>query len=39
MDTNPSPENRDHVTATLVFSCIEKENEGVYKPVACPWEN
>lgn len=37
-DTNPSPENRDHVTATLEFMCMEKEREGVYRPIACPWK-
>jgi len=38
VDTNPSPENRDHVTATLEFMCMEKEREGVYRPIACPWK-
>jgi len=38
VDTNPSPENRDHVTATLEFMCMEKEREGVYKPIPCPWK-
>jgi len=37
-DMNPSPENRDHVNATVEFTCIESKGEGVYSPVACPWE-
>lgn len=36
-DMNPSPQNRDHVTATVEFRCIEPTGEGVYVPVACPW--
>ncbi len=38
MDTNPSPNNRDHVTATLEFSCVEPQQAGTYTTVACPWE-
>jgi len=37
-DVNPSPENRDHVNATIEFRCIESTGEGVYSSVACPWE-
>ena len=38
-DMNPSPENRDHVDATVEFTCIESTGEGVYATVACPWQN
>jgi hypothetical protein len=34
---NPSPENRDHVDASVEFKCIQSKGEGVYAPVACPW--
>jgi hypothetical protein len=37
-DTNPSPENRDHVVAQLGFMCIERESDAVLSSVACPWE-
>jgi len=35
--TNPSPENRDHATATVYFKCVET-SEGISTLVACPWE-
>ncbi len=41
VDTNPSPDNRDHADVTLGFSCISQgstEPNGVYRNTACPWE-
>lgn len=35
---NPSPENRDTVEFTIDFKCIEKQSDGVYSPIPCPWE-
>jgi hypothetical protein len=37
-DTNPSPENRDHVRALLEFWCASEEIDQVRSPMACPWE-
>jgi hypothetical protein len=37
-DTNPSPENRDHVEADLDFQCVESLEGSVKTPAACPWE-
>ena len=37
-DTNPSPENRDHVEADLDFQCVESLEGSVKIPTACPWE-
>ncbi len=36
-DTNPSPENRDHVEVELQFMCVKQLAESA-EPVACPWE-
>jgi hypothetical protein len=38
IDTNPSPENRDHVFTRLEFLCMGEEAEQVRAPIACPWE-
>jgi hypothetical protein len=38
LDTNPSPEKRDHVRANLRFTCMGKESAQVMAPTACPWE-
>jgi len=32
-DTNPSPQNRDHVEATLLFVCNDADNQ----QIDCPW--
>jgi len=37
-DTNPSPENRDHVHTMLEFMCIASQQASVMEPIACPWE-
>jgi len=37
-DTNPSPENRDHVTAKVYFECLDT-SQNPATPVACPWES
>ncbi len=37
-DTNPSPENRDHVTAKVYFECLDTSKNPA-TPVACPWES
>ena len=37
-DTNPSPENRDHVRTLLEFWCVGPQSDRVRSPVACPWE-
>ena len=39
IDTNPSPDKRDHVTTRLEFMCLSQETLHVQSPVACPWEN
>ncbi len=40
-DTNPSPENRDHVTAKIMVMCLTPASDGsletLYK-APCPWE-
>ncbi|MHC1782250.1 MAG: hypothetical protein AB9891_05720 [Anaerolineaceae bacterium] len=38
LDTNPSPEKRDHVTNRLTLLCMAEEAPGVRAPAACPWE-
>jgi hypothetical protein len=38
VDTNPSPENRDHVNVELGFLCTGSASSGTAAPVACPWE-
>ncbi len=38
-DTNPSPENRDHVRAELDFFCTDSIQSGVQpQNIPCPWE-
>lgn len=38
-DTNPSPENRDHVSVELGFLCTESiTGSGVSQTIPCPWE-
>jgi hypothetical protein len=38
IDTNPSPENRDHVAVSIQFLCMGQEAANVLAPTACPWE-
>ncbi len=38
IDTNPSPENRDHVRTLLEFMCVASQPSSVMEPIACPWE-
>lgn len=38
LDTNASPENRDHVEATVEFSCLKEVEKGVRETTPCPWE-
>jgi|GEM_PF-1002262 hypothetical protein len=38
IDTNPSPDNRDHVSTRLEFICLSQEAPNIQSPVACPWE-
>jgi len=38
IDTNASPENRDHVEAVIEFSCLKSVETGVHQTTACPWE-
>jgi len=37
-DTNPSPENRDHVSVEVGFLCTGSISSGTATPIACPWE-
>ena len=39
IDTNPSPENRDHVRSLLEFMCIATQPASVMEPIPCPWDN
>ena len=36
--TNPSPDNRDRVNLKIDYKCIEKDVDGIYNSVPCPWE-
>jgi len=39
IDTNPSPQNRDHVSVELGFQCTDSiSGSGVHEPIPCPWE-
>jgi len=38
LDTNPSPEPRDHVEVVVDFTCLEEVESDTYKQRACPWE-
>ncbi len=39
IDTNPSPENRDHVRVELGFYCTDSiSGPGVHESIPCPWE-
>jgi len=38
IDTNPSPEKRDHVKAELGFLCTGDTTSGTAAPAPCPWE-
>jgi len=38
VDTNPSPQNRDHVEVELGLLCTQSAAAGEAAPVACPWE-
>lgn len=38
LDTNPSPEPRDHVEVVVDFTCVEKVESDTYKQRRCPWE-
>jgi len=38
IDTNPSPENRDHVSTILEFMCVGSEPASTLAPISCPWE-
>lgn len=38
-DTNPSPQNRDHVRVELGFHCTDSiSGSGVQESIPCPWE-
>ncbi|MBC8508206.1 MAG: hypothetical protein ISR58_11560 [Anaerolineales bacterium] len=37
IDTNPSPEDRDHVSTILEFICLPSQATSIMEPVACPW--
>ncbi len=37
LDTNPSPNPRDHVKALLTFSCMTIQDENTLVESACPW--
>ena len=36
-DTNPSPQNRDHVVANVSFACYSKTPDGALE-TKCPWD-
>lgn len=38
IDTNPSPENRDHVSTIFEFMCVGSQHSSVMEPITCPWE-
>jgi len=38
IDTNPSLENRDHLSTLLEFMCVAPQPASVLEPTACPWE-
>jgi len=38
VDTNPSPQNRDHVVVELGLLCTQSAAAGDAAPAACPWE-
>lgn len=38
IDTNPSPENRDHVRTLLEFMCVATQPASVMEPIPCPWD-
>jgi hypothetical protein len=37
LDTNPSPEARDHVKAALTFSCMSVQGDNTLVESDCPW--
>ena len=37
LDTNPSPNPRDHVDAVLTFSCMTARGDDTLVETACPW--
>lgn len=37
LDTNPSPNPRDHVNAVLTFSCMTTRDGNTMVETACPW--
>jgi hypothetical protein len=37
LDTNPSPNPRDHVKAVLTFSCMTVQDDNTLVESACPW--
>ena len=38
INTNPSPENRDHVKVELGFLCTASASNNISAPIPCPWE-
>ncbi len=38
LDTNSSPEPRDHVEVVVDFTCLEEVGSDTYKQRVCPWE-